>query len=272
MILEKTLELVKQIYKYHKIVAPKITNVIVGLGYTGVEVSAYCYEPFLGLAQTLPSIVKTTDSSKIDYAGNLTKLPITEILGWVNEKPSLKKIIGIATLNAVSQHILQIENPYRELESDLFEFLKISQNTRIIFIGNIKPLVKTVRKFTELITIVDDNLFLKKELNNIPVKKSINELNKEEIRANIIFCSGSSLIIDSLEDIIHSFQKNNFFIVLGPTVSFLPDILFDYGVDIVGGIKIIDTKSTIQVLQEAGGTKLFKEYGKKYNFIRNKKN
>jgi hypothetical protein len=53
MIIEKTVELVKKIYKYHKIVAPKVTKVVIGLGYTGVEVSAYCYEPFLGLAYTL---------------------------------------------------------------------------------------------------------------------------------------------------------------------------------------------------------------------------
>jgi uncharacterized protein (DUF4213/DUF364 family) len=269
MILEKTLELIKQIYKYHKIVAPKITNVVMGLGYTGVEVSAYCYEPILGLAQTLPNIIRNIDCSKIHYAGNLMKLPLTEILGWVAEKPSLKKIIGIATLNAVSQHILQIENPYKELETDLFEFLKISQDTRVIFVGNIKPLVKKVRNLTELITIVDDNPLLKEEYKNIPLRESVNELSNAERRADIIFCSGSSLIIDSLEDIIHLFQSSdNYFVVLGPTVSFLPDILFDYGIDIVGGMKIIDTKSTIQVLKEAGGTKLFKDYGKKYNFIR----
>ena len=47
----------------------------------------------------------------------------------------------------------------------------------------------------------------------------------------------------------------------------IPDILFDYGVDIVGGMKIFDTKSTLQVLQEGGGTTLFKQYGKNYLLI-----
>ncbi|MFW9936382.1 MAG: Rossmann-like domain-containing protein [Candidatus Thorarchaeota archaeon] len=270
MILEKTLELVKQIYKYHKIVAPKITKVIIGLGYTGVEVSAYCYEPILGLAQTLPNIIRETYCSKIEFAGNLTELPITEILGWVKEKPSLKKIIGIATLNAVSHHILQIENPYKELKKDLFEFLKIDENTRIVFVGNIEPLIINARQFTELITIVDDNIFLNNEFNTIPIKKAISELNRDELKADIVFCSGTSLISDSLEDILSMFRRNaKYMVTLGPTVSFLPDILFDYGIDIVGGMRIIDTKSTIKVLQEAGGTRLFKEYGKKYNFIRN---
>jgi uncharacterized protein (DUF4213/DUF364 family) len=65
------------------------------------------------------------------------------------------------------------------------------------------------------------------------------------------------------------FRKQAKYIVLiGPTISFLPDILFDKGVDIVGGMNIIDSESTIRALQEGGGTKIFKQYGKKYNFIK----
>jgi uncharacterized protein (DUF4213/DUF364 family) len=48
----------------------------------------------------------------------------------------------------------------------------------------------------------------------------------------------------------------------------IPDILFDNAVDIVGGMEIFDSKATLQVLQEGGGTKIFKQYGKKYNLIK----
>ena len=113
MILEKSVELIKQIYKIHKIVPPKVTKVVIGLGYTGVEVSAYAYEPFLGLASTLQSIIRKTDCSKIEFAGELTNFPLDKFLNWSFAAPSLEKIIGIATLNSVSQHILQIMNPYK---------------------------------------------------------------------------------------------------------------------------------------------------------------
>ncbi|MFW9827265.1 MAG: hypothetical protein ACFFEY_06740 [Candidatus Thorarchaeota archaeon] len=36
-----------------------MTKVVIGLGYTGVEVTGYAYEPFLGLASTLPNIITT---------------------------------------------------------------------------------------------------------------------------------------------------------------------------------------------------------------------
>ena len=48
----------------------------------------------------------------------------------------------------------------------------------------------------------------------------------------------------------------------------IPDILFDYGVDIVSGMEIFNSKTAMKVVQEGGGTKYFKKYGKKYNLIK----
>jgi len=115
MILEKTVELVTQIYRYHKIIPPRVSKVVIGLGYTGVELEALAYDPFLGLAATLPAIIKSTNCTKIDFAGQLTNKSFKELMSWSYQSLSLEKIIGIATLNAVSQHILAVKNPYKEM-------------------------------------------------------------------------------------------------------------------------------------------------------------
>jgi len=269
MILEKTIELVKQIYKYHKILAPRITQVVIGLGYTGVEVSAYCYEPFLGLAQTLPQIINGTDCSKIKFAGDLTEKTVQELLEWTTKPPSLEKIIGIATLNAMSQHILEIINPYNEIKEDLIEFLNIKKQSKIVFIGFIEPMIKRVNKLTDSITIVDDNPFINQFSGNYLIKKNINELKESELSVDVLFCSGTSLINNSLVDILSLFKrKANYIALIGPTVSFIPDILFDSGVDIVGGLKVNSSKLVLKILQEGGGMKAFKQHCGKFNFIK----
>ena len=270
MILEKTVNLVKQIYKIHKIIPPKITQVVIGLGYTGVEVTAYAYEPFLGLASTLQSIIKITDCSKINFAGELTNQPITELLNWSLERPSLKKIIGIATLNGLSQHILQIINPYRKIkEKRLTNIVKINADTRVTFIGFIKPLIREIQKITSSIIVIEDTILTSSEFKNIYIKKNIEELADEDISTDILICTGTVLINDTLESILEKFRNRARKIILvGPTASMIPDILFDYGIDIVGGMKIFDSKATLRVLQEGGGTKLFRKYGKKYNLIK----
>jgi uncharacterized protein (DUF4213/DUF364 family) len=269
MILEKTVELIKQIYKIHKIVPPKVTKVVIGLGYTGVEVSAYAYEPFLGLASTLQSIISKINCSKVKFAGELTNYPLSELLNWSFATPSLKKIIGIATLNGVSQHILQIMNPYKKLEGNLFNHLEINKDTNITFIGLIKPMIKDVSRFTQSITIVEDLISVSPEFTKFNFKQNINQLKEEDYSTDILFCTGTTLINNSLESILEKYKrKARKIILIGPTASTIPDILFDYGVDIVGGMEILNSKATIQILQEGGGTQLFKKYGRKYNLMK----
>ena len=269
MILENTVKLVLDIYKYHKILPPKVSKVILGLGYTGVQLISYAYDPFLGLASTLPNIIQSTNCTKIDFAGSLTDKSFKELMSWSYQPPSLERIIGIATLNAASQHILAVKNPYKEIKEDLLDFLKISKETRIIFIGFMKPMIRNILSKTRSISIVDDNPVIKKNYHGIPILNDIDDLKESELETDILFCTGTSLINDTIENVLSVFRHNaKVIVVVGPSVSFLPDILFDKGVNIVGGLNIIDSESTIKVLQEGGGTKIFKRYGKKYNFIK----
>ncbi len=270
MILEKTIKLVKQIYRIHKIVPPIATKVVLGLGYTGVEVTGYAYEPFLGLASTLPSIINSSDCSKIDFAGDLTNLKLNELLSWSIEPPSIKKIIGIATLNAVSQHIFCIMNPYKKLKEDLTKYLEINNDTSITFIGLIKPLIRKISTMTKKITILEDTLTTSRDFNEFKLMHNINQLKDEDLYTDILFCTGTTLINNTLEPILEKFKRRaHKIILLGPTASMIPDILFDHGIDIVGGMEIFDSEATIKVLQEGGGTKIFKKYGRKYSLLRN---
>ena len=53
-------------------------------------------------------------------------LHISEILlQWAYESPGLKKTIGVATVNAFSQYILEIINPYEKIQGDILKYLKI---------------------------------------------------------------------------------------------------------------------------------------------------
>jgi uncharacterized protein (DUF4213/DUF364 family) len=269
MILEKTVDLVKSIYKYHKILPPKINRVVIGLGYTGVELLAYAYEPLMGVANTLPEIINNFDCSQVSFPGKLNQKKPGELLEWAYRPPSLEKIIGIATLNAMSQHILQVQNPYHEIRGDLIEFLKIQNSSKILFIGNIGPLIKKVGRISKNITIVEKNPKHWKVDQEHSLKQDIVQLSSEEMDIDYLFCTGSSLVNDTLEKILEIFKKKvKKIILIGPSASMLPDILFDYGIDLIGGMRFFDSDSAIRVLQEGGGTKVFKSFGKKYNYVK----
>ncbi|MHA2036373.1 MAG: Rossmann-like domain-containing protein [Promethearchaeota archaeon] len=268
MILEKTVKLIKETYDKYDIIPPTLSRVVVGLGYTGVEISSKEFKPILGLASTLSSIINATDCSKIEYAGEVTNNNLSELLKWACESPSLKKVIGIAALNAASQHIFKIKNSYSKLVGELTNYLDINQDTDLTFIGLIKPLIQKLSEKTQRINIIEDTLSTPPEFRQFEFKKSIDNLEREKISTDLLFCTGTALINNSIERILDLFKgKANKIAVIGPTVSLLPDILFDSGVDIVGGMEIVDSERTLRVLEEGGGTKLFKQYGKKYNLI-----
>jgi uncharacterized protein (DUF4213/DUF364 family) len=178
-------------------------------------------------------------------------------------------------LNAISQHIFELAkandwgNPYIEIKINLIDYLKVDNNTRIIFIGFIKPLIQKVANLTENLLINEDNPLIKGEFDEFPVKANIEQLSLEERATDILICSGTTIINDSIELILEAFRKKvKYILLIGPSSSMIPDILFESGIDLVGGMKIINSKSTLKVLQEGGGTKIFKKYGIKYNIIK----
>jgi uncharacterized protein (DUF4213/DUF364 family) len=268
MILERTVNLIAQIYRYHKIPPPRVSRIIVGSSYTGVEVEAFAYAPFLGLAYTLPSVLKDENQEVYSFIENLPKNAIKVMLKWAFNPLSLKKIIGLATLNAVSQHILKIINPYKKVKGDITDSLKINKETNITFIGLMKPIIRKVSQTTRNLTIIEDNIEISAEFKDLIVKSNVDQLKIDDLSTDILFCTGTTILNNTLEDILEKFRyRAGKIVVIGPTASMIPDLLFDNGVDIVGGMKIVDSSEVLKIIEEGGGTKAFKQYGKKYNLI-----
>jgi uncharacterized protein (DUF4213/DUF364 family) len=269
MILEKTVERIKQIYNNKGIPIPKVSRVVIGLGYTGVEILTHENKTILGVASTLTKIISATDCSKTNFAGNLTNHPLEELMSWSYGPPSINKIIGIAALNAASQNLFKTVTTYEEVKDDILDYLNIKKSTTVTIIGLMKPFIRNLRKRTTNITIIEDSIEISAEFKEFHFKKTIEQLKPEELNVDVLFTTGTALINNSIESILNLFlKKAGKIVIIGPSVSLLPDILFENGIDVVGGMKIIDSESALRVIQEGGGTKLFKQYGKKYNLIK----
>ena len=158
----------------------------------------------------------------------------------------------------------------RRVSTSVSDYMKkVKKDTKITFIGLIKPLIREISKMTKSIRIIEDTLLITPEFKHFECQKSYTQLEDEEISTDILICTGTTLINNTLESILEKFKgKAGKIIILGPTASMIPDILFEYGVDIVGGMEIFDSKSTLKILQESGGTKIFRKFGKKYNLIK----
>ena len=269
MILEKTIELINQKLSKEKEIQPDVSQVVIGVGYTGVE-AIIDKDPFLGVANTLPEALTNKECSKIDFAGSLTEKSVDELLEWSLKPPSIKKIVGVATINAISQYVLQTDDSYTFLEEDFFNYLKIGKKTSVTFIGLIKPMIRRIRDITKNITIIEKDLEPSSFFEKFTLVQNIRKLKKEEITTDILICTGTALINGTIEHILEVYKEDaDFLAIMGPSASILPDTLFKEGADLLGGMYFNDSAASLKVIQEGGGTRFFKKYGKKYNVIPN---
>jgi uncharacterized protein (DUF4213/DUF364 family) len=218
MILEKTVERIKQIYNNKEIPLPKVSRVVIGLGYTGVEIFTHDNKTILGVASTLTKIINATDCSKIDFAGNLTNQPLLELLSWSYGPPNINKIIGIAALNAASQHLFKTVTTYQEVKGDILDYLNIKKSTTVTIIGLMKPFIRDIHKRTMNITIIEDSIEITAEFKEFHFKNTIEQLKPEELNIDVLFTTGTALINDSIESILNLFlKKAGKIVIIGPS-------------------------------------------------------
>ena len=67
-------------------------------------------------------------------------------------------------------------------------------------------------------------------------------------QCRLVYCTASTLINDSLEQVLQCCANAEVVDLIGPTGSGLPDILFEHGIHAVGGVSFDDTAALREVL------------------------
>ncbi len=68
-------------------------------------------------------------------------------------------------------------------------------------------------------------------------------------QADIVAITGSALINHSIERLLNLCRPESFVVVLGPTTPLSP-VLFDHGVDVICGTRVVDRSSPRTALRE----------------------
>ena len=72
----------------------------------------------------------------------------------------------------------------------------------------------------------------------------------EEIlpQADVVGITGSSFINHTVEELL-DLSQSSIVVIIGPT-SPLSSVLFDYGVDVIAGVRVVEPKKTIRSISE----------------------
>ncbi|MFX1286348.1 MAG: Rossmann-like domain-containing protein [Promethearchaeota archaeon] len=235
-----------------------IKKVVVGVLYTGIELE----DNTTGVSFTL------TDRS-IDHEGYhrllrkgfLSDKTLIELIEYCSSPYAILRSIGVAALNAYCQAHINFSDASC---NNIIEIFTPLPGMVVGMVGNVHPISSYLAKEGVSMRILD-KFMPPTHINSITQVYKVSDLNE----VDIILISGSALLFDNFDEIIHllpyvSGKK----VLVGPSAQIFPKLAFDLGFSAVGSSRIIDSKLTMKIIQEGGGYKFFKNYTEKYVFLK----
>jgi uncharacterized protein (DUF4213/DUF364 family) len=158
----------------------------------------------------------------------------------------LQDMLGLAAINAICQHVMRVSNFTPNTAVDSLGLMNIEAGDRVGMVGFFPPLMKYMRNRNAELIIVEKNASLIERYPNLHMTLDITELNA----CNKVLCTSTTLLNDTLDDVLQQCTAAEHISVLGPTAGYFPDPLFARGVHVVGGRLVNDGMLLLQLLSE----------------------
>jgi uncharacterized protein (DUF4213/DUF364 family) len=251
----QTKEILKEKLEGKKL--PDVKSVLIGRKYLAVLLDTnlgVCYGP----RKTSPTCTIFKDP------GNIRKKHVLDLLEFVGSDSLIERGIGIATTNALTQFYLH-QNPENYnfyTDKDILKLLPLKKDITVGMVGRIGPFIKFLANHSAHLTIIDDNPAFSegKIQEGVEITRDIKKLKDVEI----LLLTGSSIVEHSIEKPLQIAQKARFKSIIGPTASWIPNISFDLGADVIGGMQFFDPEAAFRTIMEGGGTRYFSKFADKY--------
>ena len=159
--------------------------------------------------------------------------------------------LKVATLNALSADILQHADYQVVTDKDPIDLVDLSGQKTISIIGAFRSYIQRIGATAHTMHIVE----LRPEA--IPPAYRSHYVPAHQVgdvlpQSDLVIITGSTLVNQSLADIVRYLPQSGTTVLVGPSSSFIPDVLFEQGINIIGATEIIHPKKMLQIVSEAG--------------------
>jgi uncharacterized protein len=215
-------------------------DIRIGLGYTAVRLeNGRC-----GLAFTLHED-EYESCCVISEAGSLAGRKASELIPWMKLKDTTACAVGLATLNAL------VAPPAAAVDSDILDLLPAGPEDTVGMIGYFGPLVERLKKQVRILHVF--------ERKPDPDYGILPESAVQDLlpKCQVVILSATTLLNHTIDNLLNLSGTAREIAILGPSAPFLPEIFRRRGVTILSGIQVVDSQKVLQIVSEAGGTRLF---------------
>jgi uncharacterized protein len=249
-----------------------VDDLVIGIFFTGVKLSTgHAGVAFTPIGEIPEAVCCPTTAARMPQAGNLDRSPVSEILKYALDTNVLKSAIGVATLNALSQSVIESDDGIEYVvikEKDGFDPLKIKPNETVTLIGAFGPYIRRLKMMGNPFYIVEKN---PQTLRTDEMKyfKPESEMASAFEKSDVIIITGTAIVNHTIDTILSSITDGKRTAIIGPTASMIPNAFFKRGVDIMAGVQILNPDLMIKILKQGGSAyHLLRECCEKIAFIK----
>lgn len=249
-----------------------VEDLIIGIFFTGVKLSTgHGGCAFTPIGEVPEAVCCPTTAARMPQAGNLGGSPVSEILKYALNPNVLKSAIGVATLNALSQLIIETETKgeHRIIkDKDGFDLLEIQPHETVSLIGAFGPYIRRLKMMGNPFFIIEKNPQTLRP-DEMKYYRSDSEMATTLKDSDDLIITGTAIVNHTIDPILSSITRGKRTAIVGPTASMIPDAFFERGVTVMAGVRILNPDLMIKILKQGGSAyHLLKECAEKIAFIR----
>jgi len=167
--------------------------------------------------------------------GKLTQKSALELAQYAKSDNVLETAIGMAAINS----LVDIDEA-KCVEENAFDILAQKGVGKSIAVVGHFPWIPKLQNIANKLWVIEQN----PQEGEFPAEAA------EDIlpQADVVGITGTSFVNHTVEKLLE-LSKDSFVVMLGPTTPLLP-VLFDYGVDVLAGVKVVEPEKTIRSISE----------------------
>ena len=228
---------------------------VVGLFFTGVKlgngIAGACATPI----KTIPEAVCCpTSAMAMPFPGKLRGRPALDLAKEALGDHGIRRAVGIAAMNALADTCWP-RRPHPETELrlgiDAFDATEIRPGDKVVVVGAFVPFLRELKRRRQPFLVLEqDPATLKAE--ELPFFRPAEQAYSVVPEADVLLITGTTLINDTLEELLSFAKPAARVTMVGPTVSLLPDAFLRRGADILGTVRITAPDEFLETLAEGG--------------------
>jgi uncharacterized protein len=232
-----------------------VERAVIGLFFTGVKLTTghagACATPI----KTIPEAVCCPSSAMaMPFPGKMKGKAARDAMNEAFSDHGIRRGVGIATLNALAELCWE-RRPHPGVELlrglDAFDANSFRPNDQTVVVGAFVPFLKELKRRGQSFLVLEKDPDTLKA-SEMPFYRPAETAREVVPQADVLLMTGTTLLNDTLEDLLSWAKPEARVTVVGPTVGLRPDAFLARGADYLGGVRITQPDEFLDLLAEGG--------------------